>query len=166
MKKKPPDIINLHLHTINENHMMYGSWDMECDRMFCHFGLVFALLPHINPENQNFKMHEDVIIIHRWKFYDVWFLRYGGQWQNVLSFWAIFGPLTQPTTLKINIWKNVKNARRYYPFTHVYQKWRLYDVSFLKYKAQQSFLSFWALFSTDPPNNSKNQSVPKIMIIC
>ena len=134
--------------------------------MFCHFGLVFALLPHINPENQNFKMHEDIIIIHRWKLYDVWFLRYGEQRQNVLLFWANFGPLTRLTMLKINIWKNIKNAWRYYPFTHVYHKWRLYDVSFLKYKAQQSFLSFCALFSTDPTNNSKNQSVPKIMIIC
>ena len=134
--------------------------------MFCHFGLVFALLPHINPENQNFKMHEDIIIIHRWKLYDVWFLRYGEQRQNVLLFWANFGPLTWLTMLKINIWKNIKNAWRYYPFTHVYHKWRLYDVSFLKYKAQQSFLSFCALFSTDPTNNSKNQSVPKIMIIC
>ena len=134
--------------------------------MFCHFGLVFALLPHINPENQNFKMHEDIIIIHRWKLYDVRFLRYGEQRQNVLLFWANFGPLTRLTTLKINIWKNTKNAWRYYPFTHVYHKWRLYDVSFLKYKAQQSFLSFCALFSTDPTNNSKNQSVPKIMIIC
>ena len=139
---------------------------LECDWMFCHFGLVFALLPHINPENQNFKMHEDIIIIHRWKLYDVRFLRYGEQRQNVLLFWANFGPLTRLTTLKINIWKNTKNAWRYYPFTHVYHKWRLYDVSFLKYKAQQSSLSFWALFSTDPPNNSKNQSVPKIMIIC
>ena len=134
--------------------------------MFCNFGLVFALLPHINPENQNFKMHEDIIIIHRWKLYDVWFLRYGEQRQNVLLFWANFGPLTRLTMLKINIWKNIKNAWRYYPFTHVYHKWRLYDVSFLKYKAQQSFLSFCALFSTDPTHNSKNQSVPKIMIIC
>ena len=32
-KKKPRDIISLHLCTANDNHMMYGSWDMECDRL-------------------------------------------------------------------------------------------------------------------------------------
>ena len=44
-KKTPEDITTLHMCTLNENHMMYGSWDMERDRHnFCHFGLFFALL--------------------------------------------------------------------------------------------------------------------------
>ena len=30
MKKIPADII-LHLFTTNDDHMVYGSWDMECD---------------------------------------------------------------------------------------------------------------------------------------
>ena len=34
MKKLSGDIIILHRHTINYNHMMYGSWDMEYDRQF------------------------------------------------------------------------------------------------------------------------------------
>ena len=29
MKKMPGDIITLHMCTINDNHMMYGSRDME-----------------------------------------------------------------------------------------------------------------------------------------
>ena len=44
MKKLPGDIIILHMCTINENHMMYGSYTMEHDRhnffsltIFCHF---------------------------------------------------------------------------------------------------------------------------------
>ena len=41
LKKAPGDIIILHRCTINENHMMYGSWDI-----FCHVGLFFALLSH------------------------------------------------------------------------------------------------------------------------
>ena len=32
--KKPGDIIILEICTINENRMVYGSWDMECDREF------------------------------------------------------------------------------------------------------------------------------------
>ena len=31
MKKRPTDIIILHMRTINDSHMMYGSRDMEHD---------------------------------------------------------------------------------------------------------------------------------------
>ena len=58
-KKTPGDIINIHICTINKNHMIYGCWDMECNRqiffsvwiIFCpftlfrHIGPFFALLP-------------------------------------------------------------------------------------------------------------------------
>ena len=43
MKKMPGDISILHTCTINDNHMMYGSWDMEHDRIFCHIVPFFAL---------------------------------------------------------------------------------------------------------------------------
>ena len=33
----------LHMCTINEDHLMYGSQDKRHDRIFCHFGLFFAL---------------------------------------------------------------------------------------------------------------------------
>ena len=59
MKKVPGHIIILHMCTINENHMMYGSWHMENNRQnFSHFGPFFAFLPPPppnNPENQNFE---------------------------------------------------------------------------------------------------------------
>ena len=43
MKQPPGDIMTLHMCTINDNHMMYGSWDIEQNRrIFCHFGLFFA----------------------------------------------------------------------------------------------------------------------------
>ena len=32
MKKAPGDIIILHMCTINDNPMLYDSWDMERDR--------------------------------------------------------------------------------------------------------------------------------------
>ena len=39
------DTIILHMCTINDNHMMYGSWDMEHNRKFFrHFGPFFVLL--------------------------------------------------------------------------------------------------------------------------
>ena len=43
MKKTPGDIIILHMCTINDNHMMYGSWDMERDRQnFLSFWTIFC----------------------------------------------------------------------------------------------------------------------------
>ena len=53
LKKTPGDIIILHICTTNYNHMMYDSWDMECDRhnflsfwtVFCSFTPLCILFP-------------------------------------------------------------------------------------------------------------------------
>ena len=39
MLKASADIILLHMCTINQGHMMYGSWDIKCkgQSLFCHF---------------------------------------------------------------------------------------------------------------------------------
>ena len=40
----PGDIITLHMCTVNDNHMMYSSWDMECDgQNFLSFWTIFSL---------------------------------------------------------------------------------------------------------------------------
>ena len=42
LKKTPGDIIILHICTVNDNHMMYGSWYMERDgQNFLSFWTVF-----------------------------------------------------------------------------------------------------------------------------
>ena len=55
----PGDII-LHMCTTDEDHMMYGSWDMRCTRQeVLSFWAIFAILPSPlhpdNPQNQNFQ---------------------------------------------------------------------------------------------------------------
>ena len=70
IKKSPGDIITLHMCTINDNYMMYGSGDMECDgRNFCHFGPFLPFYPTDNPKNQNFdklkEMPGGIIILHK-----------------------------------------------------------------------------------------------------
>ena len=64
MKATLGDII-LQMCTINDNHMMYGSWDMEYDRKkFSSFWTVFCSFTN-NPENQNFWKNErngDIIL--------------------------------------------------------------------------------------------------------
>ena len=56
MKKTPEDIIILHMCAINDNHMIYDSWDMKCDREFFvildHF---LSFYPPNNPKNKNFE---------------------------------------------------------------------------------------------------------------
>ena len=56
--------------TINDNHMMYGSSDMERDgQNFLSFWAIFPLLPPNNPKNQNFekmkKKPGNFIILHK-----------------------------------------------------------------------------------------------------
>ena len=92
MKKLPGYIIILHMCTINNNCMMYDSWDMEHDRIFRHF---LPFYPCKKPEKSKFWKNEkrpgDIIILHvyhKWQLYDVWFLRYWVQ-QIFLSFWPI-----------------------------------------------------------------------------
>ena len=84
-EKKSGDII--HMCTINDNHMMNGSWDMECERQnFLSFGTIFcAFTPPNNPKNQNFekmkkKTPGDIILHKCTKNHDqnaILFLRYG-----------------------------------------------------------------------------------------
>ena len=68
------DIITLYLCTINDNHMMYASRDMECDRqnvIFLSFWTVFCPLPSPPPppppQWKFWKMKHtprDIIILH------------------------------------------------------------------------------------------------------
>ena len=55
MKKIPGDIIILHIWTINDDHMMYGSWVMERNQVLCHLDHFLPFYPPNNWENQNFE---------------------------------------------------------------------------------------------------------------
>ena len=119
-KNTPGDITILHMCTINDNHIMYGSSEMECDRhnflsfstIVCHFN------PTNNQENQNFekmkKTPGDIITLQmrtindNYMMYGSWYKEYKGQ--KFLSFWIIFWSFTPLTTRKINIFKIWKNC--------------------------------------------------------
>ena len=55
MKKIPGGIIILHICTINDDHMMYGSWVMERNQALCHLDHFLPFYPPNNWENQNFE---------------------------------------------------------------------------------------------------------------
>ena len=68
-KKTSEDIIILHLHTANDNHMIYGSWDIKSNRQ--NVVILDHILPFYHPnnsKNQNSekmkKRPRDIIILH------------------------------------------------------------------------------------------------------
>ena len=86
LKKAPWDIIILHMCTINDNQIMYGSWDIECDRhIFLLFWTIFC--PFTPLTTQNIKILKN--LKNAWGYYHftqvykklgsyaVLFLRYG-----------------------------------------------------------------------------------------
>ena len=58
MEKTLGVIIVLHMCNINENHMMYGFRDIECDRIFFILVHFLPFYPPNNPKNQNFGKNE------------------------------------------------------------------------------------------------------------
>ena len=119
--------ITLHLCIANDDHMMYGSWNIKRDR---HFFLILGhFLPFYapnNPENQNFEKNKrspgDIIILHKSTInenhmvYGSWDMKCDRQ--NFLSFWTIFCHFTPLTFQKSKFLKSEKNALRCHHFTH------------------------------------------------
>ena len=70
LKKTPGDILIFHKCTINENHMIYGSWHMKCTRQNVFVILVHFLTfyPPKSLKNKNFrkmkKIPGGIIILH------------------------------------------------------------------------------------------------------
>ena len=92
-------------------------------------------------------------------------------WSVADRFFCHFGTIFVLSTSwqpgKSKFWKNEeKNTWTCYHFTHVYHKWRSYDVWFLRHGALRTdffFFSFWAIFSSfTPPNNLKDQNFLKM----
>ena len=88
-KKTPGDIIILHMCAINENHIMYGSSDMERDGQnflsfwtnFCTFTpLKTQIIKILKKWKKNLEILSFTHVYHKWQSYDVWFLRFGAWW--------------------------------------------------------------------------------------
>ena len=117
LKKTPENIIVLHICTINDNHMMYGSWDIERNRQnFCHFGPMkkwkkkntwrYYHFTHVY-HNDNQMMHVS------------WDIGCDSHSLFFLSFWTVFCPFTHLTTQKIKIlkkWRKKKKTREILTF--------------------------------------------------
>ena len=89
--KKYGGIITIHLRTTNDDHMMYGSWDMEHDRhnFLSLFGYVLLFYAPNNLENQNFEKMKKYTKNHDHMPYCSWDM-VRDECNCYFSFWAIF----------------------------------------------------------------------------
>ena len=195
-KKTPRDIIILHMCTLNDTHMMYGSWHIECDRKFFvildHFFSFFY--PPNNPKNKNFEKMKitprDIIILHKCTIngnhmmYGSWHMKHNRQ--NFLTFWTVFCCFTPPPNNPKN--QNSEKLKKKTPAdiimlhkctkTHDHMLYCSWDMMH-----DRCNFSFWAIFcpfTTAQKIKIKKKkkwkkhlkisscytSVPKIMIIC
>ena len=131
-KKTHGDIIILHLCTTNDNHMMYGSWDMKHDRQnFFSFWAIFCpFYPTNNPKNQNFgkmkkKKHFGIssfntsvpkIMIICYTVPDIWPVT---DVICIFHFGLFFTLLPPNSPANQNLKKRKKNTRWYHHFRHV-----------------------------------------------
>ena len=134
---------------INQNHMMYDSWDMDCDRQnFFSFWTTFCPFtppPINNPKNQNFekmkKNPRDIIILHKCIINDNHMIH--GSWDincNSPAVWDI-----------IILHKCTKN--------HDHRLYCSWDMAHDRYNC---YFSFWVIFCPFTPLTAgKNKNFRK-----
>ena len=121
MKKTPEDIIISHMCTINDTHMMYDSWDMECDgQKFLSFWTIFCTFTLLKTwKIKILKKWKKLLAIlsfthvyHKWQSDDVWFLRYQAQQTKFFVILDHFLLFTLRTTQKIKVLKKWKKKEK------------------------------------------------------
>ena len=129
--------------------MMYASWDMDCNRqIFLSFWDIFCSFtpshsPHLTIKKieKNKKKRKkspiDIILLHVCTINEDYMMH--GSWDKRCNRQEIFGRFFALLPLPLTI-QNMKILKKwiYYHFTHVFQKWRSYDVWFLRYGVLQT----------------------------
>ena len=164
-KSKCLEILSFYtyMYTINEHHMIYGLWNVRCDRQkFFSFRVIFCPSSLLTTWKIKIlklkKAPEDIIILHictihdNHRIYVSWDMKCDEQ--NFLSFWTVFCPFTSPPlphypptlppTPLLPPLKTIKNQNS----SLTAQK--------LKKKNEKKLLEISAFYN----------GVPKIMIIC
>ena len=118
LEKNLGDIILLHMCTINENHMMHGSWDIKAQgiEFLAIWGHFLPFDPLTTPKIKFLKKWKTLLEIssfytsvhHKWQSYDVWFLKYEACRQNLsfslfLPFYCSNSPKNQNKKKKNNL---------------------------------------------------------------
>ena len=130
------------------------------DRIFCHYGPFFALLPPYGPRKSKFWKNEKntwryyhfTNVYHKWQSYDIWFFRYGVQQTKffvILDHFLPFYPLPPPqNNPEIKIFKNWKKPLELTSFhqrctkNHDQMLYCSIDMACNRF----NYFSFWAIF--------------------
>ena len=158
MKKPPGCIITLPMCNINENHTMYGSWDMEYDRHnFLSFWTAFCHL-----------YYHFTHVYYKWQSYGIWFLKYG-PWQTqffvILEDFLHFFPPNNPKNQNFEKMKKPHGDVITLLLCTINDNHMMYGyIWFLKYGVWQTqfFVILEDFLHFHPPNNPKNQNFEKI----
>ena len=109
------------MNTINKNHMMYGSWDINCKRqivlsswaIFCPFKPLTpqeAKVSQKKTKKKKTKRYQQLTQVyqkHDNMLYYSWDMACD-RCNYYFSFWSIVCPFTLITSQKLKIWKNEK----------------------------------------------------------
>ena len=88
------------------------------DRIICHYGPFFALLPPYGPRKSKFKKNEKnnwryyhfTNVYHKWQSYDIWFFRYGVQQTKIFIILDRFLPFQPPNNPKNQTFEKLKKS--------------------------------------------------------
>ena len=163
MKKTPEDIIILQMCTINDSHMMYGSWDMECNRQnFLSFWTVFC--PFTPLWTQKIKIFQkwkktpaDIIILQMCTMNDSHMMTYGS-WDRTIS--CTFYPSNNPKNQNFRKMKKTPgDIIILYTCTiddnhMMYGSWDIEN-------NRKNFLSFWTIFCPFTPITNQKIKILK-----
>ena len=127
------------------------------DRVSCHFGPFFALLPSQQPEKLKFwkteqkalRYYHFTHVYHKWQSYDVWFLRYE-VWRTeffvILDHFLPFYPYNNPKTLNFEKLKKVPGDIIILQKCSKKHNHMLYGSSDMVQNRSKCYFSFWAIF--------------------
>ena len=172
--------------------MMHGPWNIKCKgQSFLSFWAIFSLLTLLTTQNikilkkwkKPWRYYHFTLVYHKWKSYDVWFLRQGAQQTEflvILGYFLSFTPCPLPPTrspsLTTQIIKTLKKSKKHLQISFGY----LQICADMVRDGCNCYFSFWAiLFLFTPLTAQKNEKfkkmknrswdiiiVPKIIIIC
>ena len=155
--------------------MMYGFWNISApDRIFCHFGLFFALYTPLCPrppplttliikisKTGDIILHMSTInkINKNHMMYDSWDMKHNRQ-----NFFALLPLFPTPlTTKRIKIFKKWERLLEYHHFRQVYKKSWSNAILFLRYGMWDVIIFILGIFYPfTPPNCLKNENIKKM----
>ena len=155
MKKFAGNIIILHMCTKNHSHMMYSSWDIECNRQnVLSLWTIYALLLPYGPINSKCWKNKK----NTWRYhftnvyhngYHIWFFRYGVQRTKFFFILDHFLPFYLKNNPKNQYFEKLQNAPGYiiilYNFPKNYDHMLYYSLDMARNRFN-CYFSFWAIF--------------------